>query len=212
MPTTTDGNGAPIGLRKQDLAESPFEQFAQWREAAHDGGDRVETDAMTLATATQDGKPSARVVMLRGFDERGFVFYTSTGSPKALDLAANPQAEMLFFWAGQGRQVRVAGAVAQIAREESDAYFHSRPRENRLSALASEQSKVIAGWNVLQEKFEQLSAAYQGEDIPVPPDWGGYRLTPDTFEFWQGRPNRLHDRFLYTRIQEGGWHVERLAP
>lgn len=208
----TDGNGAPVALRKRDLAANPFVQFEQWWATAQASSDRVEADAMTLATATPDGRPSARVVMLRGFDERGFVFYTSTASPKAIDLGANPRAEMLFFWAGLGRQVRVAGTVAQIAREESDAYFHSRPRENRLAALASEQSKVIPGWDVLGEKFHQLIAEYENKDIPVPPDWGGYRLSPQTFEFWQGRPNRLHDRFLYTRTQGGAWHVERLAP
>ena len=166
---------------------------------------------MTLATVSASGEPSARTVLLKGLDDLGFVFFTNYESAKARDLEANPRACLLFFWGELERQVRINGAVARISREESSVYFRSRPRESQIGAWVSPQSRTIPNRGVLEENFESLTAQYEGGDVPVPPFWGGYRVTPERMEFWQGRPSRLHDRLLYTNTASG-WKRERLAP
>ena len=201
---------ARAGLTEADAAADPLAQFARWFDEALAAG-LPEPNAMTLATATLDGRPSARVVLLKGFDARGFVFFTNRHSRKGRELAANPYAALAFFWPELERQVRVEGAVAPTGDEESDAYFASRPLASRLGAWASSQSEVIAGREVLDRAVEELAARFGGE-VPRPPHWGGYRLSPEAVEFWQGRPSRLHDRLRYARRPDGGWRRERLAP
>ncbi|HWP47416.1 MAG TPA: pyridoxamine 5'-phosphate oxidase [Candidatus Limnocylindrales bacterium] len=198
-------------LNEQDLDPDPFKQFSKWFQQALEA-QLLLPDAMTLATATREGKPSARIVLLRGFDERGFVFYTNYESQKGQELAENPYAALVFYWAELERQVRITGQVQKVTREESENYFRSRPLESRLSAWASRQSQVIPSREVLESKVEQLRAEFPNGNIPLPPDWGGFRLVPQTIEFWQGRPNRLHDRFRYTRQPDNSWLIERLAP
>ena len=204
----------PPGLHKADLAPNPFQQFAVWFEAALALRERlVEPTAMTLATAGADGAPSARMVLLKGFDERGFVFYTNYDSAKARDLAENPRAALVFYWAPLERQVRLAGTVEPVTPEESQAYFDSRLRAARLGAWASRQSSVIPDRAALEAEFAETSARFADDEaIPLPPHWGGFRLAPESFEFWQGRPGRLHDRLRYTRQPDGAWLIERLAP
>ena len=199
------------GLSEADLDPDPFRQFARWFELALVGGS-PDPHAMTLATATRDGIPSARMVLLNSFDERGFVAYTNYESQKGRELAENPRAALVFYWPELRRQVRVAGAVERVAREESDAYFCRRPAGSRRGAWASPQSTVIASREVLDRRLQELMAEYGEGEIPCPPHWGGVRLVPHTFEFWQSRTNRLHDRFRYTRQPDGGWLIERLAP
>ncbi len=199
------------GLNKQDLDANPFKQFEKWfQEAIHAKIDLP--DAMTLATATSDGIPSARIVLLRGHDERGFVFYTDYESQKGKELAENPNAALVFYWRELDRQVRITGRVSKVSRENSQNYFQSRPVDSRLAALASKQSEVISDRKVLEERFEQLAAQYQDEEIPLPSDWGGYRLSPNMIEFWSGRPSRLHDRLRYTRQPDNDWRIERISP
>jgi len=198
-------------LSERDLDPDPVEQFRRWLGAAVEAGVPM-AEAMTLATATRDGRPSARHVLLRGLDERGFVFYTNYGSRKGRELAENPRAALAFLWKEVHRQVCVAGSVERLSREDSEAYFRTRPREARLGAWASRQSEVIASREELDARFERFDRTYPGEDIPLPPFWGGFRLTPHTIEFWQGREHRLHDRFRYTRQGDGGWVIERLSP
>ncbi|MGQ0670677.1 MAG: pyridoxamine 5'-phosphate oxidase [Actinomycetota bacterium] len=198
-------------LTRRDLDPDPFAQFRTWLEAAEAAGVRMP-NAMTLATASPDGRPSARSVLLRGLDERGFVFFTNYESRKGRQLSENPHAALVFLWKDLERQVCVTGAVERTSREESEEYFRTRPRDARLGAWASRQSAVIGSRAELDTRFEELARRNPGENIPLPPFWGGFRLFPDTIEFWQGRPHRLHDRFRYSRQPEEGWLIERLSP
>lgn len=190
-------------LRRSDLDCDPLRQFDRWFGEA---GDEI----VALATATRQGVPSARMVLLKGVDERGFLFYSGYGSRKGRDLAENPWAALLFHWHDVGRQVRVEGQVERASREESEAYFRTRPRGAQLAALASEQSRPVESRDELERRFAELDARYPDE-VPVPDDWGGYRLVPEAYEFWQHRENRLHDRFRYRRDGEA-WAIERLSP
>ncbi len=199
-----------LSLTEGELDPDPIRQFHCWFEAATSSA-IPEPNAMVLATAAADGRPSARVVLLRGYDDRGFVFFTNYDSRKGRELAANPHAALVFHWHDLERQVRVEGAVAQVTLEESDAYFQSRPASSRLGAWASRQSEVIAGREILEGRVRALELQYADSQIPRPEHWGGYRVVPTVLEFWQGRPSRLHDRLRYTRC-EGGWLIERLAP
>lgn len=198
------------GLDEHDARPDPIEQFARWFTDAVAAG-LEEPNAMTLATATAAGVPSARLVLMKEFDARGFVFFTSYTSRKARELDANPRAALVFFWQPLLRQVRVVGRVERASAEESDAYFHSRPPEAQLGAWASEQSAPLTGRAALDARFVELQAEYAGQVVPRPPHWGGYRLVPDEVEFWQGRPHRLHDRLLYQRAGPA-WTITRLAP
>ena len=195
-------------LAEADVDADPVVQFGRWFEQAERAG-LLEPTAMTLATATPDGRPSARMVLLRGFDERGFCFYTNYESRKGVELAANPRAALVFWWGELERQVRIEGRVEPTSRSESEAYFHSRPPGSQLSAAASPQSRVIDGRATLERRVAELAAG-TGQ-VPLPDFWGGYRLAHEVVEFWQGRPNRLHDRLRYRRAA-GGWKIERLAP
>ena len=196
-------------LLEADAAPDPMAQFAAWFEAAL-AGEIYEPNAMTLATAGADGQPSARMVLLKGFDPEGFVFFTNLESRKAQELAQNPRASLLFWWDRLHRQVRIEGTVVQVGAAEADVYFASRPHGSRIGAIASPQSRVIEGREVLEARVAELTARHP-EDMPRPHHWGGYRLRPDQLEFWQGRPSRLHDRLRYTR-DGGAWRMERLAP
>ncbi len=198
------------GLAESDVAADPIEQFRRWFDAALDAG-LHEPNAMTVATATRDGSPSARVVLLKGFDGRGFVFYTNYEGRKGRELEENPRAALLFYWGELERQVRIEGTVSRVSEEESDAYYASRPRGSRLGAWASEQSRTVEGRGVLEGRIGDLEEEYEGREVPRPPFWGGYRVWPEVVEFWQGRENRLHDRIVYRR-QGGGWEIERLQP
>ncbi len=190
---------------------NPFKQFEQWFQAAAEA-EPVLPEAVSLATATQDGRLSSRMVLLKDFDERGFVFYTNYESPKGRELAENPNAALVFYWRQLERQICITGTVSRVPREESEAYFRTRPRGSQIGALTSSQSQVVASREVLENRFQQLMAEYEGGEIPLPSYWGGYRLSPATIEFWQGRSDRLHDRFLYKRQTGGPWQLERLSP
>jgi pyridoxamine 5'-phosphate oxidase len=189
---------------------NPFALFAQWYLDA-EAAELPEPSAMALATANADGVPSVRMVLLRGFDERGFLFYTNYQSRKAEELGANPRAALVMYWAPLERQVRIEGVVEKLTAAESDAYFQTRPRGSQLGAHASPQSTVIPGRDYLEARLAELEAAFAGAAVPRPPHWGGYRVVAHTIEFWQGRPNRLHDRLRYQRV-DNGWVMERLAP
>jgi pyridoxamine 5'-phosphate oxidase len=199
------------GLREEDAAADPFDQFAVWFAEALDA-QVIESNAMTLATATADGKPAARIVLLKDFDHNGFVFYTNYEGRKGCELTDNPHAALLFYWAELTRQVRVEGTTERVTAEESDAYFRTRSPLSRLGAWASRQSTVISGRQELDDKLAELQEQYPDDEIPLPPFWGGFRVTPHTFEFWHGRPNRLHDRIRYRPDGHGRWTRERLAP
>jgi pyridoxamine 5'-phosphate oxidase len=198
------------GLDKADVDHDPVIQFHTWFEEVLNA-DLHEPNAMILATATTDGKPSARTVLLKGYDERGFVFYTNYEGRKAAELEANPWCALLFYWGELERQVRIEGRASRLSSEESDAYFAGRPRGSRLGAWASEQSRPVEDRSILEERVRALEAEYEGREIPRPPFWGGYRVEPDTIEFWQGRENRLHDRLMYRREEEA-WRIQRLQP
>ena len=197
-------------LIEEKVHSDPFRQFEIWFRQAEETVTRLP-NAMALATAGRDGKPSVRMVLLKGFDDRGFVFYTNYESQKAGELADNPQASLLFYWSEFGRQIRITGAVTKVSREESEAYFRTRPLDSQLGAWASRQSEVIPSRTLLDDRARDLAREYEGRAVPTPPFWGGYRLTPDSIEFWQERPGRLHDRLRYR--QEGvRWVLERLQP
>lgn len=220
-------------LEREDLSADPLRQFQEWfaRASSQNNSSRwrkisialfklwhailghspVDVNAMVLATVGKDGKPSTRTVLLKGVDERGFMFYTNYGSRKGRELAENPNAALTFYWADMERQVCVAGTVSKLSQAESESYFKSRPRGSRLSALASNQSDVVPDRLTLQKKWDETAAKYPG-DVPLPPNWGGFVLKPERIEFWQGRLNRLHDRFCYTRQPDNSWKVERLSP
>jgi pyridoxamine 5'-phosphate oxidase len=222
------------GLDRDDLAADPLAQFTRWfadASTSH-GGSRlrrigialfelwhavrgrppVDVNAMVVATATVDGVPSARTVLLKGVDARGFTFFTNYDSRKGRELADNPRAALVFFWPGLERQVLVSGDVRRLPADESERYFRSRPRGSRIAAWASPQSAAVTDRAALEERWGETAQRFPGERVPLPPHWGGYVVDPRRIEFWQGRPNRLHDRFSYTRGADGGWRIERLAP
>jgi pyridoxamine 5'-phosphate oxidase len=222
------------GLRRRDLKADPIVQFHAWFDQAAGArtsgkvrgflinlyksllglgsAERIDVNAATLATADREGRPSARVVLLKGVDERGFIFFTNYDSRKGREIAENPNVSLVFYWPDQERQVCIAGQAAKIPRAESEAYFKSRPRGSRLAAWASRQSEVIENREALEKDWRDLQAKYPGEEIPMPPNWGGFVLVPMRMEFWQGRPSRLHDRFRYLKQQDGSWKIERLCP
>lgn len=199
------------GLSKADLNPDPIIQFNLWFQQALDA-DLIEPNAMTLATATPDGKPTARIVLLKGVDQRGFVFYTNYESQKGQQLIVNPQAALVFHWNQLERQVRIEGQVVKLTKEESATYFHSRPQASQLGAWASAQSRVISNRQVLEQKLADLETAYKDSTVPLPEHWGGFRVIPNRIEFWQGRPSRLHDRLVYVLEAHSDWKIQRLAP
>ena len=222
------------GLRRNALEADPIVQFKKWFDQATgarasgrvrkffirlykavllaSGAEPLDLTAMTLATVDKTGRPSARVVLLKGVDDRGFIFFTNYASRKGQELADNPHAALVFYWSDQERQVCIAGEVNKLPPAESDTYFKTRPHGSRLAAWASNQSAAIKDRAALEEKWKQMEGQYAGQEIPRPPFWGGYLLSPIRVEFWQGRPNRLHDRFCYTRQVDKTWLIERLAP
>ena len=198
------------GLVEKDLARDPFQQFEKWFQEA-EAAKIPEPNAMTLATATREGRPSARTMLLKGVDGRGFVFFSNYESRKGRELVANPSATLLLPWLLLERQVVIEGPVKKVPREESETYFHSRPRASQLGAWISQQSSVIAGRSVLEDGMKMIEQKYAGREVPLPPHWGGWRLMPESVEFWQGRRSRLHDRLRYRR-EKDEWIIERLAP
>ncbi len=198
-------------LDEAAVAADPIQQFGIWWQEALQS-EIVEVNAMTLATANEQGVPSARIVLLKGYDERGFVFFSNYESKKAGDLQVNPMASLVFFWKELERQIRISGRVEKVTELESDQYFQSRPEGSRISAWASPQSTVISSRQVIEEKVEALQASFEGKEIPRPLHWGGYRVVPSSIEFWQGRSSRLHDRIQYTLQSDDNWVIERLAP
>jgi len=198
-------------LDEKTIDRDPIKLFRNWFDAAQASGSRLP-ESMTLATASKDGRPSARVVLLKQVDEAGFVFYTNYRSAKARELEQNPQAALVFYWVGLDRQVRVEGLVERVSAAESDKYFKTRPRESQLGALASPQSEVIEGREVLEAKLRELEHRFRDREIERPAHWGGYRLKPERIEFWENRPGRLHDRIVYDLQADGSWTIKRLAP
>ena len=199
------------GLRRSDLDPNPIRQFANWFTAAIEANIR-DVNAMSLATADRDARPSVRIVLLKSFDQDGFVFFTNYESAKGKQLEANAYAALGFYWIELDRQIRVSGKVEKTSREESQIYFHSRPVGSQLSAWASRQSEIIDARRVLDARMAEMTERFRNKRIPLPAHWGGFRLKPDKMEFWQGRPNRLHDRFRYLRTPDGSWQIDRLAP
>ncbi len=197
-------------LRESDVDSDPFVQFERWFEAAREAGER-QPEAAAVATATPAGAPSVRMVLVKEHGPDGFVFYTNFGSRKGRELSANPWAAILFYWDGLGRQVRIEGPGTRMSRDESAPYIRSRPHGSQVSALASPQSQAVESREQLEQRVAELTERFQGEDPPLPENWGGFRVRPERFEFWQHRQDRLHDRLLYTRAGEG-WRLERLAP
>ena len=204
----TDGDSP---LREEDVDPDPVRQFDRWFEAAQEAG-AFQPEASALATATPDGVPSVRMVLVKQVDEDGFVFYSNYESRKGRELEANPRAALMFHWEPLGRVVRVEGPVERVTRDESLAYAHSRPRASQLSALASPQSRPVPSRDWLERRVQELAERYGDDELPLGDSWGGYRLTPKRFEFWQHRTSRLHDRLVYTPNPDDGWRVERLGP
>ncbi|HYW34835.1 MAG TPA: pyridoxamine 5'-phosphate oxidase [Balneolaceae bacterium] len=198
-------------LTKKDVAENPVEQFARWFRQAL-AADLTDANAMTLATATKQGVPSARIVLLKGFDESGFKFYTNYNSRKGRELEQNPSASLCFYWPELDRQVRIEGKARKLSTEKSASYFQQRPRLSQASAWASFQSSEIESRETLEKKFKEIKKRFKDQEIPLPDFWGGYLLQPSRIEFWQGRPNRLHDRIVYSKINNTDWEIKRLAP
>lgn len=209
-PKAPSGGDRPESFEAGGADPDPIERFGRWADQARSAGS-VMADTAILATASPERIPSARAVILRGFDVRGFVFFTNYQSPKARDLEANPLGTLVFVWPELHRQVRVTGRVERVSTVESEAYFRARPPGHRLAAWASPQSKVVDSRQELERAFEEARARFPGDDIPLPEFWGGFRLVPDSVEFWEGRENRLHDRVRYSRLPDG-WLIERLAP
>ena len=207
--TTANPNDATLDERNVD--PNPIVLFKQWFNAAIASGSRLP-DAMTLATASKDGKPSARMVLLKDMDDAGFVFYTNYNSQKSRELTENPYAALVLYWVQLDRQIRVEGRVERVTAAESDEYFRSRPRESQLGALASPQSEVVSSRAVLEQRFLEFDDSYRDREVGRPAHWGGYRLKPERIEFWQNRAGRLHDRILYERQADGSWTMRRLAP
>ena len=199
-------------LERNDLADNPFDQFEKWFNFAL-SKNVTEPNAMTLATATPDGKPSARIVLLKGFDENGFVFYTNYDSHKGQQIQANPYAALVFCWLDLHKQIRIEGSIKKLTPEQSTAYFQSRPKDSQIGAWASPQSQVIPTRDILETNTKNLENQYaDSEELPRPPHWGGFLLQPTLIEFWQGRPSRLHDRFQYSLTPDKTWQIQRLAP
>ena len=212
MPSITGRTDYTQGtLLEAELDPDPIRQFQRWFSEAAEAG-QVEPNAMTLATASPEGRPSARIVLLRQVDPRGFSFFTSYQGRKSLEIEANPHAALVFFWALQERQVRVEGVVERVSTQESDDYYASRPRGSKLGAWCSPQSSVVASRSDFENLLSELESQYPGDEIPRPPFWGGFRVVPESIEFWQGRPSRLHDRLRYRKLSDGRWKVDRLAP
>jgi pyridoxamine 5'-phosphate oxidase len=203
-------SGPDRTLRRVDLDPDPAALFRRWYGEAEAAVDMPE--AVALATADAAGRPSVRMVLAKGLDDRGFKFHTGHGSRKARELEANGRAALLFYWAPLGRQVRIEGHVERVPDEESEQYFRTRPRDGQIAAWASSQSEVIGSRDELDARVREYEREFEGQEIPLPPHWGGYRLEPETWEFWQHRGSRLHDRFRYSRQDGGGWTIERLAP
>jgi pyridoxamine 5'-phosphate oxidase len=199
------------GLQRRDLDPDPIKQFSNWFNAAIEAGIR-DANAMSLATATADGRPFVRIVLLKGFDQDGFVFFTNYESQKGQQLAENPHAAIVFYWMELDRQIRISGSVEKTSRPVSERYFHSRPPGSQHGAWASPQSRVIDGRLVLEARLAQITEKFAEGPVPLPPHWGGFNVRPEVMEFWQGRPDRLHDRFHYRREGTGPWKIERLAP
>ena len=197
-------------LDESNVSSNPFGQFSEWMREAIDA-EILDPNAMTLATADKNGVPSARIVLLKSIDEKGLVFYTNYESKKGKELAENPKASVVFFWKELERQLRIVGAVERISKKESKEYFLTRPYESQIGALVSKQSSEIKNRKSLEEKFEEIKNKYPENKVPLPEFWGGFRIVPDRFEFWQGRPNRLHDRIAYLK-EKGKWKIVRLSP
>lgn len=210
MGSSAAGGGLE-GMDESSVDPDPVRQFDAWYQQALAAA-LIEPDAATVATASAGGAPSARMVLLRGYDARGFVFYTNYHSRKARELAENPRASMVVWWAALGKQVRIRGSVEVVSAEESDAYFRGRPRGHQLSAWASSQSEIVESRAALEQQMRAAGERFKGVEVPRPPHWGGYRIVPAEIEFWQHRLDRMHDRIQYRRRSDGGWTIERLSP
>lgn len=198
-------------LLEEDVENNPFKQFEKWFNEAVKA-EVLEPNAMTLATSTKNGNPSARIVLLKGFDEQGFTFFTNYDSNKGKQIDDNPKAALIFFWGDLERQVRIEGDIEKISKKDSEDYFHSRPKGSQLGAIASPQSQIIPNRGFLENNLKELSNIYSNKEIIKPENWGGYKVIPNNIEFWQGRSNRLHDRILFSKDKNGFWKTERLAP
>lgn len=200
-----------MAFRKKDAEPDPIQQFDRWFQDAVAAEPELP-EAASLSTAGTDGRPSARIVLLKDFDELGFVFYSNYESRKGRELNENPHAALVFYWRQLKRQISITGRVDKVSRKQSEAYYKTRPRGSQIGGHASRQSEVISSRKVLEERIREVTTEYEGKEIPLPSYWGGYRLNPEAIEFWQGRSDRLHDRLLYTRQSDGGWQIERLSP